>query len=120
MNRRSSGSSVSFAIAAMIRRGANSADACCKADRTSSTEHRLPCRWKQSTNRPIRCSVAASSLIRVFPRSKKSQRIARPGGSKEDADVLGRQYVLVEDHFAAGDLPGAGDAPQDIPPGADV
>ena len=27
---------------------------------------------------------------------------APPGGSKEDADVLGQQYILVEGYFAAG------------------
>src|SRR5580700_7648035 len=39
--------------------------------------------------------------------------------SEENTHVLGRQYVLVEHQLAAGDLPGAVDAPQYILAGAD-
>ena len=43
-------------------------------DRTSSTDEHLPYRLRERTNCWIRHSVAASSLISVFPRSKNSQR----------------------------------------------
>src|SRR5262245_1935538 len=44
----------------------------------------------------------------------------RSNSLKEDADVLGRQYVLVEDDFAARDLPRAVDPTQHILPGPDI
>src|SRR6516225_3399267 len=71
------GSFDSFSITLVIKRGANSLDACWKADRTSSTEQRPPYRSKELTNCWMRASVAASSLMSVLPRSKKSQRLCR-------------------------------------------
>src|SRR6516162_9186243 len=86
----------------------------------SPTAQRLPCRSKQQATRRGRASVVASSLTSVAPRSKRASGFEQPGSSKEDDDVLGQQYVLVEDDPAAGDLPGAGNAAQDIAPGADI
>jgi hypothetical protein len=42
------------------------------------------------------------------------------GALKEDADVFGQQHILVEDDFAAGDLPGTVNFPQDILPAANI
>src|SRR6516225_80398 len=80
------------------------------------------CRVLQS-GRPAAQFGTRSPLPRRREYSRDRKRAsgpARPGGSKEDADVLGQQHVLVESDLAAGDLPGASDAPKDIPSGADV
>ena len=44
----------------------------------------------------------------------------RPLRSEEDAQVLGRQHVLIKDHPAACDLPRAVDTPQPVLAGADI
>jgi hypothetical protein len=56
----------------------------------------------------------------LHERSHGSLFLPHNFGLEEDAHVLGQQHVLVEDDFAAGDLPGTVDLPDDILPPAHV
>jgi hypothetical protein len=84
-----------------VGRGANSSDASRRAALTSSIARRRPYRSSELANRWIRRSHALSSLMSVFPRSKKSQRASCIVGLYQ-ALLTPRGRSLVEiDRFGA-------------------